>query len=171
VSVKKQISAEQTEANIREVVRLLSETPVQLESLSKGLTDSQLHKPLGAGERSFMEGLAHIINCEAITAEAIYLALLVKEPLMAGIHAERDLGKLLRFDQLPFADLLAYFKTRRKVLLHVLESLTDDKWSRCIREPGKQRKESVYWRARGQALHELEHILDLEDKLNKKSYK
>ena len=169
--MKKQIPTEQTDTNIREVLRLLAETPAKLESLSKGLTDVQLHKPLGAGERSFTEGLAHIINCEAITVEAIYLALLVKEPLLAGIHPERDLGKLLRFDQLPFVDLLAYFKTRRMILLHVLESLTNDKWSRCIREPGKQRKESVYWRARGQALHELEHLLDLENKLNKKSYK
>jgi len=169
--MKKQIPTEQTDANIQEVLRLLAETPAKLESLSKGLTDKQLHQSLGAGERSFIEALAHIINCEAITAEAIYLALLVKEPVLSGIHPERDLGKLLRFDQLPFADLLAYFKTRRTVLLHVLESLTDDKWSRCVREPGKERKESVYWRARGQALHELEHLLDLENKLNKKSYK
>jgi len=169
--MKKQIPTEQTDANIQEVLRLLAETPAKLESLSKGLTDKQLQQSLGAGERSFIEALAHIINCEAITAEAIYLALLVKEPVLSGIHPERDLGKLLRFDQLPFADLLAYFKTRRTVLLHVLESLTDDKWSRCVREPGKERKESVYWRARGQALHELEHLLDLENKLNKKSYK
>ena len=169
--MKKQIPTEQTDANIQEVLRLLAETPAKLESLSKGLTDKQLQQSLGAGERSFIEALAHIINCEAITAEAIYLALLVKEPLLVGIHPERDLGKLLRFDQLPFADFLAYFKTRRMILLRVLESLTDDKWSRCIREPGKQRKESVYWQARGQALHELEHLLDLEDKLNKKSYK
>lgn len=169
--MKKQISTEQTDANIREVLRLLAETPAKLVSLSKGLTDVQLHQALGAEERSFTEALAHIINCEAITAEAIYLALLVNEPLLVGIHAERDLGKLLRFDQLPFTDLLAYFKTRRTLLLRVLEPLTDEKWSRCIREPGKQRKESVYWRARGQALHELEHILDLEEKLNKKSYK
>jgi len=169
--MKKQISTEQTDANIQEVLRLLAETPATLESLSKGLTDEQLQQSLGAGERSFTEALAHIINCEAITADAIYLALLVKEPLLAGIHAERDLGRLLRFDQLPFADLLTYFKTRRTVLLHVLESLTDDKWSRSIRESGKQRKESVYWRARGQALHELEHVLDLEAKLKKKSYK
>ena len=169
--MKKKIPAEQTEANIREVLHLLAETPEKLESLSNGLTDEQLHQALGAGERSFTEALAHIINCEAITAETIYLALLVKEPLLAGIHPEQDLGKLLRFDQLPFADLLAYFKIRRVVLLRVLKSLNDKKWSRSIREVGKQRKESVYWRARGQALHELEHLLDLEDKLNKKSYK
>lgn len=165
--MKKQISTEQTEPNIKEVLRLLTETPATLEGLSKGLSEEQLHKPLGSGERSFTEALAHLINCEAITAESIHLALLKDEPILPGIHAERDLGKLLRVDQLPFPDLLAYFKLRRKILLRVLESLNEEKWSRCVRESGKQRKESVYWRARGQAVHELEHLVDLESKLNK----
>ena len=169
--MKKKIPTEQTDSNIKEVLRLLVETPKKLEGLSKALSEEQLHKPLGSGECSFTETLAHLINCEAITAESIYLALLKDEPLMAGVHAERDLGKLLRFDLFPFPDLLAYFKTRRMVLLRVLESLNEEKWSRCVREAGKQRKESIFWRARGQALHELEHLLDLEDKLNKKSYK
>jgi len=165
--MKKQISTEQTEPNIKEVLRLLTETPATLEGLSKGLSEEQLHKPLGSGERSFTEALAHLINCEAITAESIHLALLKDEPILPGIHAERDLGKLLRVDQLPFPDLLAYFKLRRKILLRVLESLNEEKWSRCVRESGKQRKESVYRRARGQAVHELEHLVDLESKLNK----
>ena len=169
--MRKQISTEQTGSNIKKVIRLLTETPVKLDELSNGLSEEQLHKPLGSGERSFTEALAHLIHSEAITASSIYLALLKDEPLLADIHAERDLGKLLRFDLLPFAELMAYFKLRRTVLLRVLESLTDEKWSRCIREAGKQRKETVYWRARGQALHELEHLLDLENKLNKKSYK
>lgn len=169
--MKKSISTAQTESNIQDVTRLLAETPGRLEGLSKGLSEEQLHEPLGAGERSFTEALAHLINTEALSSAAIYLALLKDEPFLADIHAERDLGKLLRFDLLPFTELLVYFKLRRKVLLRVLHSLTEEKWSRCIREGGKQRKESVYWRARGQALHELEHLQDLETKLNKTSYK
>ena len=163
--MKKQIPTEQNEANIREVLLLLAETPVQLEKLSNGLSDKKLREPLGKGERSFVEGLAHIINSEAITADAIYQALLLHEPMIADIHTERDLGKLLRFDLLSFPELLAYFRIRRSVLLRVLDSLSEDQWSRCIREAGKKRKESVYWRARGQALHELEHLQDLEEKL------
>ena len=168
--MKKQISTDQTESNIQEVLRLLAETPTKLENLSKGLSHEQLHRPFGSGERSFTEAMAHLINCEYITAESIYLALLRDEPFIPDYHAERDLGKLLRFDLLSFTELLAYFKLRRTVLLRVLESLTDKKWSRCIREEKKQRKESVYWRARGQALHELEHLLDLEKKLKSGMY-
>ena len=98
----------------------------------------------------------------ALSSEAIYLALLVKEPELAPIHAERDLGKLLRFERLPWADLLGYFKVRRAVLLGVLEGLKAAQWARVVREAGKQRKESVYWRARGLALHEAEHVGELE---------
>jgi hypothetical protein len=167
--MKKQISNEQTEGNIGEVLRLLAEIPDRLERLSKGLSAKKLHEPLGKGERSFAEALAHILNCEAITAESIYLALLLKEPVIYRIHPERDLGKLVRLDQMPFEELMGYFKFRRTVLLKVLNSFKDNQWSKTIREEGKQRKESVYWRARGQALHELEHVLDLEKKLEKNS--
>ena len=163
--MKKLISRDQTEANIKEVLRLLAESPAKMEMLSKGLSDEQLHRPLGGGERSFIETVTHLINCEAITAESVYVALLRDEPLVSDIHPERDLGKLLHFEQLPFSELLAYFKFRRKVLLRVLESLTEKKWSGCIREEKKQRKETIYWIARGQALHEMEHLSDLETKL------
>jgi hypothetical protein len=163
--MKKLISRDQTEANIKEVLRLLADSPAKMESLSKGVSDKQLHDPLGSGERSFIETLTHLINCEAITAESVYLALLRDEPLVSDIHPERELGKLLQVEQLPFSELLTYFKFRRKVLLRVLESLTEKKWSRCIREEKKQRKETIYWIARAQALHEMEHLLDVERKL------
>jgi hypothetical protein len=167
--MKKQVSTDQTEENISEVLHLLAETPDRLKKLSRSLSNKKLHEPLGKGERSFIETLAHILNCEVITAESIYLALMLKEPVMPRFHAERNLGKLLQLDQMPFEELIAYFKFRRAVLMRVLGSLNDKQWSRVIREEGKQRKESVYWRARGQALHELEHVLDLERKLSKKS--
>jgi hypothetical protein len=122
--------------------------------------------PLGEGERSLTETLAHLVNSEARTSESIYLALLLDEPLMANIHSERDWGQLLRYDLSDFDDLLAYFKFRRVVMLRVMSGLNEMQWSRAIREEGKQRKESVYWRARSLALHEVEHVGDLEEKIS-----
>ena len=95
----------------------------------------------------------------------IYQALLVDEPYFATVHSERELGKLLHFDLLEFTELLAYFQIRRKVLLRVLSNLKENDWGRTLREEGKQRKESVYWRARTIAMHEQEHLEDLEKKL------
>lgn len=157
--MKPVISTAQTEANIRAVLGVLS----------KDYPEKQLRQPLAPGERSFNEVLAHLIHTEALTSQAIYLALLVEEPLLPAIHAERDLGKLLRFDLLPIKQLIDYFSLRRKVLLRVLEPLTDAQWARVMREEKKQRRESIYWRARAQALHEREHLQDLDSKLNKKS--
>jgi hypothetical protein len=163
--MKKAVSTDLTDANIAKVKELLADTPRQLESLSKSLSEDQLRHPLGGGERSFTEDLAHLIHTEARSSEAIYLALLLEEPLVPDIHPERQWGKLLRFDLMPFGELLAYFKVRRAVFLSVLASLTDEQWARSIRETGKKRQESVYWRARAIAIHELDHLADLQSKL------
>ena len=162
------LSTEMTPANIANVLELLAETPTRLEGLSKSLPADQLRQPPGKGERTPSEVLAHLINGEARSAEMIYQALLVKEPFFADIHPDRNWGKLTRFDLLEFSELVAYFTIRRKVLLRVLSGLKESDWSRAVREEGKQRKESVYWRARTIVMHELDHLADLDKKLNHK---
>lgn len=163
--MQKKITTDLTSANIAKVMALLQETPEKLEALSKPVSTEKLRQPLGAQERSFTETLAHLINSEARISESIYLALLVDEPLLADVHSEREWGKLLRFDLLDFPELLAYFKTRRKVLLRVLSALTEAQWSRSTREEGKKRVESTYWRVRSLAIHESEHISELKKRL------
>ena len=164
--MKKAISTIQTEANVQEVLRLLAMIPGRLEGLSEGLAEPRLREPLRPGERSFLEALVHLLNSEARASEAIYLALLADEPLFPNVHSERQWGRLVRYDLMPFQELMSYFRFRRAVLLRVLEPLSPAKWARCIREEGKARKESVYWRARSLAMHELEHLEDLHGKLH-----
>lgn len=164
--MKKTVSTRPTPSNIAKITALLADTPLKLEHLSAGLSEEQLRQPLGPGERSFTEDLAHLLNSEARFPEAVYLALLADEPVFIDLHPERQLGKLLRYDQFAFGDLLAYFKLRRTFVLRMLASLSEAQWSRAIREEGKQRQESVYWRTRSLGLHELEHLLDLERKLS-----
>ena len=161
----KTITTDQTPENIAKVLEVLTQSPARLKALGKSVSADKLRQPLGKGERTPTEVLAHMINGESISSEMIYQALLVKEPFFADIHPERDWGKLLRFDLLDFSELLAYFIIRRKVLVRVLSELKEKDWSRAVREEGKQRKESVYWRARTIAMHELDHIGDLESKV------
>lgn len=165
--MKKSISTDQTPENIKKILSRLAETPERLAALTADLALEQLTQPLGPGERSITEILAHLVNSDAVSADSIYLALLKKEPLLHKLHAERDVGSLLRYNQYLFPELLAYFTFRRKVLLNVLQELTEKQWSRTVREDGKKRRESVYWRARGQALHELEHLDDIEAKISR----
>lgn len=164
--MKKNISTKQSEANIAKVMALLLETSLKLKNLSSVLSDEQFGQPLGTGERTITQILAHLQNCEARSSENITLALLKDEPNVLTIHPERELGKLLRYDQIPFLDLLAYFLTRRTVLLQILGALTSEQWSRTIRQEGRKRSESVYLLARTLALHEHGHLLDIEDRLN-----
>lgn len=162
----KAISTEHTAANVARVLDLLGETPTALLRFSQSRPEAALHAPLAPGERSFVETLAHLINCEEITTASIYAALMLHEPLILPLHPERHWGAVLAYETMPVADLLGYFAFRRTALLRVLNGLTETQWARTIREEGKQRRESVYWRARTLALHELEHLADLARKGN-----
>jgi len=165
--MKDLISTEQTNENIARVLEILADSPNRLDMLYTSTPAADLQKPLGKGERTPTELLTHLINGEARSSEMIYQALLVKEPSFAAFHPDRNWGKLVRFDLLEFSELLAYYKTRRKILLGVLSKINEKAWSRSVREEGKQRKESVYWRARTICMHELDHLGDLEKKLLK----
>lgn len=162
----KKIATQLTSNNIADVINILTQTPAQLDQLSAALSAEQLRQPLGEGERTFTETIVHLINGEARTSQSIYMALLAEEPLFPAVHPDRDLGKLLGYERFEFPELLVYFKMRRVVLLSVLNALTESQWSRLIREDGKQRKESVYLLARITALHELDHVTDLQRKLS-----
>ena len=61
-----------------------------------------------------------------------------------------------------YDDLRMYFNFRRRILLDVLTGLTEKQWSRTVQEAGKQRRESVYWLARGLGLHEDGHVGEIE---------
>ncbi len=161
----KRISTEATPDNIAIALDLLARVPDQLAELGERLSLEQLEQPIAAGERSPQRVLVHMLNCEARAADAIYSALLLRTPLVPRIHPERHWGKLLRYEQFNYDDLLGYFKFRRQVLLSVLQGLSEKRWARDIRQQGKQRRETVYLLARGAALHETEHIQDIKRKL------
>jgi hypothetical protein len=165
--MKNKLSTDLAPENVKTVLMLLEETPRKLARLTGTMPPEQLTRPLGPGERTITEILAHLINGDTVNADAIYLALIKKEPLLHKLHAERDIGRLLQHDRYPYHELLAYFTFRRKVLINVLRKLSSKQWARTVREEGKQRRESVYWRARGQALHEFDHLSDIEAKLHK----
>ena len=160
--MQKPISTEITETNISQLLDILADTPSRLENLRARMSGAQLITPLKTGERSLTENLAHLLHCEAVNAEFIYLALMREGHPFSGIHPERDFGALVHYELFPFDSLLDYFKFRRAVLLRVLSTLTLGQWSLSLPEKGKKRAESVYWRSRSMAMHELEHLKAIE---------
>ena len=160
--MQKPISTEIAETNISQLLDILADMPSRLENLRARMSGSQLLTPLKTGERSLTENLAHLLHCEAVNAEFIYLALMREGHPFSGIHPERDFGALVHYELFPFDSLLDYFKFRRAVLLRVLSTLKFEQWSLSLPEKGKKRAESVYWRARLMALHEQEHLTEIE---------
>lgn len=140
---KKTISTDLTSENIAQILSLLAKIPSRLQAIASKYGTDTFTQPLAPGERTPTEILAHILHCESLTTESIYLALLKNEPLLHKIHPERDLGKLLQFGQYAFHELLDYFTFRRRVLINVLEPLTEKQWARTLQEAGKKRRESV----------------------------
>jgi hypothetical protein len=163
--MKSLLSTDLTDANISSVVRLLTTTPMQLQHVRARLEPTALHQPLKIGERSFAGIVAHIVHCDERTTESIYAALLLREPTILDIHPERQWGQLLHYEAADCDELLLYFSFRRKTLLRILGGLTLTQWARALREHGKQRAESVYWRARTMTLHEQEHLNEIESRL------
>jgi hypothetical protein len=163
--MNERIATDLTATNTARVLDLLAQTPETLSAMRRHVSGEQARRPLRSGERSFVETVAHLIHVEARSAESMYLALLLTEPLLPTVHAERAWGRLLRFDALEVDELLAYFNIRRKVLLRVLKGLKEKEWGRIVRAAGKQRQETVYWQARALALHEAEHIKELKERM------
>ena len=149
------------------ILKVLEAAPIRLQELSAGLSDEELTTPLGAGERSFKRDLTHLIYCAERGAIPIYYALTADEPTMPRVHAERQWGKLLRYEAFDMADLFAYFSFNRRALLQVLRRLQRRQWERAVQPQGKRRKESVYYSARGLCLHEYGHLEDLAKKLGR----
>ena len=166
-ALHKSLTTQPSDERIELILKVLAAAPGRLEMLSAGLSEAELTTPLGAGERSFKRDLTHLIYCAERGSEPIFHALLLKEPFMPRIHAERDWGTLMGYEAFEIAELMAYFNFRRAVLLRILHSLKRAQWDRSVRREGLKRAESVYYSARGLSVHELGHLEDLAYKLGK----
>lgn len=164
-ALHKRLTTKPSDERIALILDVLAATPVRLRALSAGLADDEIDRPLGHGERSFKRDLMHLIYCAERGSDPIFHALILKEPFIPRIHAERDWGALMQYETFEVAELRAYFTFRRTALLHILSDLSRDQWERSVRREGVKRSESVYHWARGLCVHEYGHLEDLAAKL------
>lgn len=166
-ALHKRLITRPSDERIALILRVLAAAPERLPALSRSLTEADLTTPLGEGERSFKRDLTHLIYCAERGADPIHHALLLPDAFMPRIHAERDWGALMRYEAFEIAELMVYFEFRRTALLHILKGLSRQQWERSVRREGVKRRESVYYSARGLAIHELGHLEDLAGKLGR----
>lgn len=164
-ALHKRLTTQPSDERIALILNVLEAAPARLQSLSAGLSEAELTTPLGAGERSFKRDLTHLIYCAERGTEPLFHALLLEEPFVPRIHAERDWGALMRYEAFEINELMAYFNFRRAALLRILRGLKRAQWDRSVRREGVKRSESVYHWARGLSVHELGHLEDLAAKL------
>lgn len=166
-ALHRRLATQPSDKRIELILNVLAAAPERLRQLSSGLTEAELTTPLGAGERSFKRDLTHLIYCAERGADPIHHALLLNDAFMPRIHAERDWGALMQYEAFEIAELMAYFSFRRSALLRLLQGLSRGQWERTVRREGVKRAESVYYSARGLAVHELGHLEDLAGKLGR----
>lgn len=164
-TLHKRLTTKPSNERIALILETLDATPARLHELSAGLSDAHLNQPLGQGERSFKRDLTHLIYCAERGSEPLFYALLLEEPFVPRIHAERDWGALMQYEAFEIAQLMAYFAFRRAALLRILHRLKRAQWDRSVQREGVKRSESVYYSARGLCLHEYGHLEDLNGKL------
>lgn len=155
------IPTEQSPDSIGLVIDMLENTARFFAEAAAKMTPSEIAAPLTLGEWSFHEIMAHLLTTNEVTTNAIVYALALKEPSLPEIHPRRAWGKALRYEKQPFADLLAAYQFRRRVILNVLRDLTPKKWAAQLHRPAS-RSTTVYLQARSMALHDREHVEHLK---------
>ncbi|MBL7998040.1 MAG: DinB family protein [Candidatus Kapabacteria bacterium] len=155
---KKEMPSQGSVNAILSIMATLQETPRYLRSVAPRFPEERSRVPIMEGKRSFRQTVEHLLNIEALHYTTIYPAFLLPTPDVYPLHAERHIARLQLFDSFTMEELLTVFEFERRKSLSFLESLTAGDWLRTIREQGKKRQESIYWRARTLALHDVTHV-------------
>lgn len=158
-----QISTDKTQENMDAILGILSTTIDKVFELANRVDDYD--SPLLVGKRSFKETIVHMINCDIVFTDEVYIGLMKKNPQVEHVHPERDVGKLLKLGKMDTKALLAYFKARREILLYVLAEIKPKDWDKIIIQPWKKTNETVYRKLRVLAVHENHHIEKMLDQI------
>jgi len=155
---KKEIPTSLSDVALKSIFEILEETPRYLTSIAKHFDEKSSLEPIVVGKRSFRETLIHLLNIEGLNYTTIYPAFLINKPKIYSLHAERDLDRLNLFVNFQISELLLAFDLERRKSLSFLRSLKKNDWSKELLEDNKKRQETIYWRARGLAIHDYTHV-------------
>ncbi len=147
-----------SDSGLANILSVLDETPNHLVSIAKRFDEESSLEPILEGKRSMRETLIHLLNVEGLNYMTIYPAFLLNKPNVYPLHAERDFDRLSLFRDFKFNQLLEAFCCERRKTLNFMRSLERNDWLKQLIESGKARMESIYWRARGLAIHDFTHI-------------
>ena len=166
-ALQKRLTTKPSDERIALILSQLMISPSRLLALRARLTEPECDLPLGAGERSFKRDVTHLTYCAERGTDPIFLALILPQPAIPRIHAERDWGALMQYEAFSVDELLTNFQFQRRALLRILRALSREQWDCSVQREGVKRSESVYHWARGMCLHEASHLDDLSAKVER----
>ncbi len=159
------VSTEATAKNIAKVLDVLETTPTELHKLTHDLSDEQINLPLGDGEWSCLQVMRHLHHTIDLSTTRIHYALMLENPTIPEVHAERDWGKLEPYHNLSFVELREFYRFKRVVLLQLLHNLTSEGWERpFFRGELRHNVHNIYRECRGMAYHEINHLTSFQEK-------
>lgn len=146
-----------------EVLKLLAETVPRIEAAASELMPSQFATAPSPGEWSLNQMLAHLRSCADVWGGAILAIGVEGRPVLRAINPLTWI-KSTDYLELPFSSSFRSFSEQRAELLHGLEQLSLDAWSRAstVTGAGKALERTPLFYGRWLAGHERSHWRQIE---------
>ena len=158
------VAVPRTSLTNEQALALLAETPRRIATLTKGLTEAQLHCPPERGEWSANEVLAHLRACADTRGEAIRTILASDNPTFRAVNPRTWIEQTDYLESGFRPSLRAYTK-QRAGLVQLLEPLPRKAWARAatVTGAGRPLERTVLDYADWVVVHERTHLKQLAD--------
>lgn len=142
----------------------LVDTPPSIQAFVAGLSADDLRWSPGKKDWSVVEILAHLRACADVWSYSIYAMLAENQPTLPLLD-ERRWAKSLGYAALSFETSFNTFVSQREDLLRTLRAIDGEIWERTANIEG--RNHSVFSQSRRMALHEVEHLNQFQEIVDK----
>lgn len=144
-----------TPAEIEKYLVMLEALPETITAKTEGLSETHLRWSHGKKDWSIVDVLAHLRSCAEIWSFSMYAMLTENNPTLPLLD-ERRWAKAARYATFEFEHSFQLFCAQRRELLAVLKALEFESWARSANI--ESRNHTVFSQARRMALHENEHL-------------
>jgi uncharacterized damage-inducible protein DinB len=139
----------------RDPLAVLAETPDDVESIVRDLSDAQLRQPEAPGKWSLVEVVQHLADSELVWGWRLRMTLAHDRPAITGYDQDAWASRL-RYAATPLADALDQLRVLRRIHLRIVGSLSDAERAR-VGVHSERGDESVAKMMRLYAGHDLVH--------------
>ncbi len=145
-------------------LKQLADNPLAIRAMIAGLSADGLRWSSGKKDWSVVDILAHLRACSDVWCFSIYAMLAENQPVLPLLDEHRW-AKVLGYAALSFEVSFNVFRVQREKLLRALLTINIEAWERTANIGGHNH--SVFSETRCLALHEVEHLNQFQEIVNK----